>query len=100
MDVLSWGFWQDPANLAKYDAGIFVEKTSVMDFGIIVGALVASAMAGQSILHRRIPGKLALGAVIGGLLMGYGARHRLRLQHRRLLRRHRVVHRCTAGCGA
>jgi len=74
VDVLSWGFWQDPANLAKYDAGIFIEKTSVMDFGIIVGALVASAAAGQWILHRRVPGKLALGAVIGGVLMGYGAR--------------------------
>ena len=46
VDVLSWGFWQDPANLAKYDAGIFAEKTSVMDFGIIVGALIASAAAG------------------------------------------------------
>jgi uncharacterized protein len=53
VDVLSWTFWQDPANLAKYDAGIFVEKTSVMDFGIIVGALIASAAAGQWILHRK-----------------------------------------------
>lgn len=74
VDVLSWGFWQDPMNLAKYDAGIFVEKTSVMDFGIIVGALIASALAGQWVLHRTIPGRLALGAVIGGVLMGYGAR--------------------------
>ena len=39
-------FWQDPANLAKYQAGFFAEKTSVMDFGIIIGALVASAAAG------------------------------------------------------
>jgi len=74
VDVLGWGFWQDPANLAKFEAGIFVEKTSVMDLGIIVGALIASALAGQWVLHRRIPGRLALGAVIGGLLMGYGAR--------------------------
>jgi uncharacterized protein len=74
VDVLSWGFWQAPENLAKYDAGIFVEKTSVMDLGIIVGALIASALAGSWLAHKRIPGKLALGAVIGGLLMGYGAR--------------------------
>jgi uncharacterized protein len=74
VDVTSWGFWQDPANLAKYDAGIFAEKTSVMDFGIIVGALIASAAAGAFILHRRVPLRLAVGAVIGGLLMGYGAR--------------------------
>jgi uncharacterized protein len=74
VDVLAWGFWQDPANLAKYQAGIFVEKTSVMDFGIIIGALVASAMAGQWVLHRKIPVGLALGSVIGGVMMGYGAR--------------------------
>ena len=74
VDVLSWTFWQDPANLAKYQAGIFGEKTSVMDLGIIVGALIASAAAGSWVVHRRIPGRLALGAVLGGILMGYGAR--------------------------
>ena len=45
-----------------------------MDFGIILGALVASAAAGSFVVHRRIPGRLALGAVIGGLLTGHGAR--------------------------
>lgn len=74
VDVLSWGFWQDPANLAKYNAGILAEKTSVMDFGIIIGALVASSAAGAFVLHRKVPLRLAVGAVIGGLLMGYGAR--------------------------
>ena len=91
VDVLSWGFWQDPANLAKYDAGIFVEKTSVMDFGIIVGALIASAAAGQWILHRRVPAKLALGARHRRDPDGVRRPPGLRLQHRRLLRRHRVV---------
>ncbi|MFC4786707.1 YeeE/YedE family protein [Nocardioides sp. MAHUQ-72] len=74
VDVLSWQFWQDPANLAKYQAGFLAEKTSVMDLGIIVGALVASAAAGAFVVHRRVPGRLALGAVVGGILMGYGAR--------------------------
>jgi hypothetical protein len=45
-----------------------------MDIGIIIGALVASAAAGAFVLHRRVPGRLALGAVLGGILMGYGAR--------------------------
>ncbi len=48
--------------------------TSVMDLGIIVGALVASAAAGAFVVHRRIPGRLAVGAVLGGIMMGYGAR--------------------------
>lgn len=74
VDVRSWGFWQDPANLAKYDAGWLAETTSVMDLGIIVGALIASAAAGAFVLHRTVPGRLALGAVVGGVMMGYGAR--------------------------
>jgi len=74
VDVLSWGFWQDPGNLAKYEAGVLAETTSVMDFGIIVGALIASAAAGAFVVHRRIPGRLAVGAVVGGIMMGYGAR--------------------------
>ena len=74
VDVLSWPFWADPANLAKYQAGVLGEKTSVMDLGIIVGALVASAAAGTWVVHRNVPGKLAAGAVIGGIMMGYGAR--------------------------
>ncbi|GAB3266202.1 YeeE/YedE family protein [Alteromonas gracilis] len=74
VDVLSWGFWQDSANLAKYQAGVLGETTSVMDLGIMIGALLASAAAGAFVLHRRIPGRLAVGAVVGGLMMGYGAR--------------------------
>ncbi|CAB4706338.1 MAG: YeeE/YedE family protein [Actinobacteria bacterium] len=74
VDVTSWTFWSDPANAAKYNAGVLAEKTSVMDLGIILGALIASAAAGSWIAHRKIPGRLALGAAIGGILMGYGAR--------------------------
>jgi uncharacterized membrane protein YedE/YeeE len=74
IDVLSWTFWQDPANLAKYHQGFWGEKTSVMDLGIIVGALIASAAAGAFILHRKVPLRLGIGAVVGGILMGYGAR--------------------------
>jgi hypothetical protein len=74
IDVLQWQFWQDPANLEKWNAGILAEKTSVMDLGIIIGALVASAAAGAFVLHRRVPFRLGLGAVVGGILMGYGAR--------------------------
>jgi uncharacterized membrane protein YedE/YeeE len=74
VDVQSWQFWQDPMNAAKYQAGFLAEKTSVMDLGIILGALIASAAAGAFVLHRRVPPRLAVGAVLGGILMGYGAR--------------------------
>ncbi len=72
VDVQGWDYWQD--NAAAYQEGVLGNVTSVMDLGIILGALVASAAAGSWTLHRRIPARLALGAVVGGLLMGYGAR--------------------------
>lgn len=72
VDVTSWSYWADRAG--SYEAGVLGDTTSVMDIGIMLGALVASAAAGAWTLHRRIPGKLALGAVLGGIAMGYGAR--------------------------
>ncbi len=74
VDVLAWPFWQDPGNLAKFEAGVLAEKTSVMDLGIILGALVASSLAGAFVVHRRIPGRLAVGRWSAGVMMGYGAR--------------------------
>ncbi|MDF2090865.1 YeeE/YedE family protein [Knoellia sp. 3-2P3] len=74
VDVASWGYWQNPGNAEKLAGPVLADRTSVMNVGIMVGALIASAAAGAFTLHRRIPGKLAAGAVIGGILMGYGAR--------------------------
>ncbi len=72
VDVTSWPYWSDRAG--SYQAGVLGDVTSVMDLGIMLGALVASGAAGAWTLHRRIPRRLALGAVIGGIVMGYGAR--------------------------
>jgi len=72
-DPGAWGFWSGP-RADVLSGSVLAESTSLTNFGIMVGALIASALAGAFTLHRRIPGRLALGAVIGGLLMGYGAR--------------------------
>ena len=51
-----------------------MDVTSVMDFGIILGALLAAILAGTfaPVLEDLRPSLAA--AVIGGLLLGYGAR--------------------------
>jgi uncharacterized membrane protein YedE/YeeE len=72
-DPATWDFWSGE-RAAVLHGSVLSESTSLTNFGIIAGALVASALAGAFTLHRRIPGRLAAGAVIGGLLMGYGAR--------------------------
>jgi uncharacterized membrane protein YedE/YeeE len=74
LNVSHWTYWSTPKNAAALHASVLADRTSVMDFGIMVGALIASATAGTFVLHRRVPWKLAVGAVIGGILMGYGAR--------------------------
>lgn len=67
-----WDFWA--SREAMLQGSVLAESTSLTNFGIMVGALIASALAGAFTLHRRIPGRLAAGAVLGGILMGYGAR--------------------------
>lgn len=69
----TWAFWSGP-RAEVLSGSVLAESTSLTNVGIMVGALIASALAGAFTLHRRVPGRLALGAVIGGLLMGYGAR--------------------------
>lgn len=74
VDVAHWTYWRTPSNAHALVASVFADRTSVLDFGIMIGALIASAAGGAFVLHRRIPGRLALGAVLGGIIMGYGAR--------------------------
>ncbi|HZH10502.1 MAG TPA: YeeE/YedE family protein [Microvirga sp.] len=73
-DVASWPYWSSPANKAALNSSIFNDITTVMDFGIIIGALLASSLAGRFAPVWRIPLRSAFAAVVGGLLLGYGAR--------------------------
>lgn len=70
-DVASWGYWQD--STAALQASIFSDTTTVLNFGVILGAFIASAAGGLFKFTKITPGNAAA-SVIGGLLMGYGAR--------------------------
>ncbi len=73
-DPASWPFWSSPAQRAALEGSVLNDVTSVMDFGIIFGALLASALAGRFAPKWGVPLRSALAAVFGGLLLGYGAR--------------------------
>jgi uncharacterized membrane protein YedE/YeeE len=45
-----------------------------MDFGIVLGALLAAGLAGRFAPTLRAPWRSLLAAAIGGVLLGYGAR--------------------------
>ena len=71
VDVASWPYWQGSAAL---EASVFSDITSVMNMGILLGALTAAGLAGRLAPVWRIPARSLAAAVIGGLLLGYGAR--------------------------
>ncbi|MGJ7458478.1 YeeE/YedE family protein [Halomonas sp. RA08-2] len=73
-DVSQWGYWQSSWNAAALEASIWRDITSVMNIGILIGALLAASLAGKFAPSFRIPAKSVLAAVIGGLMLGYGAR--------------------------
>ncbi|WP_116745070.1 YeeE/YedE family protein [Janthinobacterium sp. 78] len=74
IDTASWAYWSTTANAAALAAPLTQDKTSVMDIGIVLGAMLAAALAGRYAPVWRIPRRSVIAAVVGGLLLGYGAR--------------------------
>ncbi|MBS3648470.1 YeeE/YedE family protein [Pseudaminobacter sp. 19-2017] len=72
--VESWAFWNWPGPQKALNSSVLADVTSVMNFGIILGAALAASLAGKFAPRAKIPLGSFLAAVVGGLLMGYGAR--------------------------
>ncbi len=72
--VASWEFWTWPAQARALEASVLEDVTSVMDFGLILGAALAAGLAGKFAPKAALPFLSLLAAAIGGVLMGYGAR--------------------------
>lgn len=72
--VATWEFWNWPGPQAALNASVLADVTSVMNFGIVLGAAAAASLAGKFAPKAKIPFGSMLAAVVGGLLMGYGAR--------------------------
>ena len=76
--LLGWNpdtspLWSQGPLAASLQASLFADVTSVMNLGIVLGAALAAALAGR--LSVRTPPSAAawLAALLGGLMMGYGA---------------------------
>jgi hypothetical protein len=74
VDVASWPYWRPAARAAELRAGVLNDVTTIMNIGIMLGALTASGLAGRFSPSWRVPLRSLGAAVIGGLLLGYGAR--------------------------
>ncbi|MEO0328640.1 MAG: YeeE/YedE family protein [Pseudomonadota bacterium] len=73
IDVTAFQYWSGGRSRAL-EASVFRDTTSVMNFAIMIGALAAAGMASRFKPIWHLSRVEILTAVIGGLLMGYGAR--------------------------
>jgi len=74
VDVAQWASWSDDWSRNALASSVLSDVTSVMDFGLILGAFVAAAFAGKFRPTLSVPTGQIVASVIGGLLLGYGAR--------------------------
>jgi len=74
VNVAAWPYWAAPAQAAALKASVVTDVTSVMDAGIMLGALAAASAAGRFAPVWRVPLRSLAAAIVGGLMLGYGAR--------------------------
>jgi hypothetical protein len=74
INVAAWPYWAAPAQAAALKASVVTDVTSVMDAGIMLGALAAASAAGRFAPAWRVPLRSLAAAIVGGLMLGYGAR--------------------------
>ncbi|MGB5306260.1 MAG: YeeE/YedE family protein [Gammaproteobacteria bacterium] len=73
-DVSTWPYWSSGYPAVALNRSVLADTTSLMDFGIILGAVLAAGLAGRFAPPGRLKRNAVLTAVLGGLLLGYGAR--------------------------
>ena len=73
-DPATTRFWSGGFPGRALEGSLFRDNITLMNIGIMLGALTAAGLAGRFRPTLRIPIRSLLAALIGGLLMGYGAR--------------------------
>lgn len=73
-NVDKWYYFSSKGAQATLSGGFLRDPGSIRDLGVIVGALLATLLASQFKIKKIKSRKQVFAAIIGGLLMGYGAR--------------------------
>jgi len=73
-DVSGWSYWASGYPAKALDSSVLADTVSLMDFGIILGAMLAAALANKYAPAGKMSRMRVVSAVVGGLLLGYGAR--------------------------
>ena len=74
MDAHQWAYWLRPGFDTQLDRTVLLDTTSVMDGAILLGAALAAAWAGVFRPSWGGGARAWVGALLGGIAMGYGAR--------------------------
>jgi len=77
--LLGWNpadssFWASGFANSALNHSLLTDETSVMNIGILLGAMMASALAGSHYKSTSTKANPFVAAILGGLLLGYGAR--------------------------
>lgn len=70
--VETWPYWA--RQTGTLEGPVLGDVTTVMDLGIVLGAMLAALLAGRFAPVWTIPARSLVAAVVGGLMLGYGAR--------------------------
>jgi uncharacterized protein len=72
-DPVFWAYWEEPTRAEALLRPLLSDRITVMDLGLMAGALLAACLAGRFAPTWRVPPGAALASVAGGLLLGMGA---------------------------
>jgi hypothetical protein len=72
-DPASNPFWGSGGGQQALSQGVFADVSSIMNIGIVLGAILAAALAGRLIPKGQPTVALTAATLLGGLIMGYGA---------------------------
>lgn len=73
-DPATSAYWSVPWRAGALEQSILANTTSVMNIGILFGAMAAAALAACIRPNVRIGVRPLVAAIVGGLMLGYGAR--------------------------
>jgi len=73
LDLVFWDYWTQAAAERALSGGLLDDTSSVMNIGIVLGALAVALMTTRFNLRWRISVSETTATVVGGLMLGYGA---------------------------
>lgn len=70
----TWAYWQQPDQASSLSAPLLADKNTLTNLGIIIGAAFAATLGGVYTLKHRFRARETTAALLGGILLGVGAR--------------------------